>query len=101
QLLQTLLLGGWLLARQPGVVQAIAKAWKLSVVAGSMGAVASIAWFTAYAMRPAADVRTLGLVEVIFSYLVSRRVFRESLSRLEAAGLALVLVGLVGICMQW
>lgn len=101
QLLQTLLLGGWLLARQPGVVQAIAKAWKLSVVAGSMGAVASIAWFTAYAMRPAADVRTLGLVEVIFSYLVSRRVFRESLSRLEAAGLALVVVGLVGICAQW
>lgn len=101
QLLQTVLLGGWLLARQPGVVQAVARAWKLSVVAGSMGAVASIAWFTAYAMRPAADVRTLGLVEVIFSYLVSRRIFRESLSRLETAGLALVLVGLVGICLQW
>lgn len=100
QLLQTVLLGGWLLARQPGVAGAIARAWKLSVVAGSMGAIASIAWFTAYAMRPAADVRTLGLVEVLFSYLVSRRVFRESLSRTEAAGLALVLAGLVGICTQ-
>jgi drug/metabolite transporter (DMT)-like permease len=101
QLLQSLVLGGWLLARQPGVAGAIARAWRLSVVAGSMGALASIAWFTAYAMRPASDVRTLGLVEVLFSYLVSRRVFRESLSRTEGIGLALVLAGLVGIGAQW
>lgn len=101
QLLQSIVLGGWLLARQPGVAGAIARAWRLSVVAGSMGALASIAWFTAYAMRPASDVRTLGLVEVLFSYLVSRRMFRESLSRTEGIGLALVLAGLVGICAQW
>lgn len=101
QLLQSVVLGGWLLARQPGVAGAIARAWRLSVVAGSMGALASIAWFTAYAMRPASDVRTLGLVEVLFSYLVSRRMFRESLSRTEGIGLALVLAGLVGICAQW
>lgn len=101
QLLQSIVLGGWLLARQPGVAGAIARAWRLSVVAGSMGALASIAWFTAYAMRPASDVRTLGLVEVLFSYLVSRRMFRESLSRIEGIGLALVLAGLVGICAQW
>lgn len=101
QLLQSLVLGGWLLARQPGVAGAIARAWRLSVVAGSMGALASIAWFTAYAMRPASDVRTLGLVEVLFSYLVSRRMFRESLSRTEGIGLALVLAGLVGVCAQW
>ncbi len=101
QLLQTVVLGGWLLARQPGVAGAVAGAWRLSMVAGSMGAVASIAWFTAYAMRPATDVRTLGLVEVLFSYVVSRRVFRESLTRTEALGLALVVAGLVGICAQW
>ncbi|BEP92871.1 EamA family transporter [Acidovorax sp. A79] len=101
QLLQSVVLGGWLLARQPGVAGAIARAWRMSVVAGSMGAVASIAWFTAYAMRPASDVRTLGLVEVLFSYLVSRRVFRESLTRTEGVGLALVVAGLVGVCAQW
>lgn len=101
QLLQSVLLGGWLLARQPGVVQAIGRAWKLSVVAGTMGGIASIAWFTAYAVRPAADVRTLGLIEVVFSYLVSRQLFRERLSRVEKAGLLLVVAGLVGICLQW
>lgn len=101
QLLQSMVLGGWLLARQPGVAGAIARAWRMSMVAGSMGALASLAWFTAYAMRPASDVRTLGLVEVLFSYIVSRRVFRERLTRTEGVGLSLVVAGLVGICAQW
>ncbi|MEH3087221.1 MAG: EamA/RhaT family transporter [Xylophilus ampelinus] len=100
QLLQSLALGGWLAARQPGALAGLARSWRLSSVAGSMGALASIAWFTAYAMRPAAEVRTLGLVEVVFSYLVSRRVFGERLSRNEGLGLLLVLAGLVGICLQ-
>ncbi|MFE8645508.1 EamA/RhaT family transporter [Sphingomonas sp. NCPPB 2930] len=100
QLLQTLLLGGWLAVRQPAALGGVFRSWRLSALAGSMGALASLAWFTAYAMRPAAEVRTLGLVEVLFSYLVSRRVFRESLTRAETLGLALVGVGLVAICAQ-
>jgi drug/metabolite transporter (DMT)-like permease len=100
QLLQTVLLGGWLAARQPATLVRVATSWRLSSVAGSMGALASLAWFTASAMRPASDVRTLGLVEVVFSYLVSRRVFRESLTRAETLGLALVGVGLVLVCAQ-
>jgi drug/metabolite transporter (DMT)-like permease len=44
-----------------------------------------------------ANVRTLGLTELLFSLIVSQRVFRESLSRREMIGLVLVLIGLVGI----
>ncbi len=100
QLLQTLLMGGWLAWRDPPSLGVIFRAWKLSTVAGCMGALASIAWLTATALRPAADVRTLGLVEVIFSYLVSHRVFGERLSRREQAGMALVAIGLVAVCLQ-
>ncbi|MFT3718191.1 EamA/RhaT family transporter [Pseudorhodoferax sp.] len=100
QLLQSLLLGGWLLARNAQALRAIARVWRLSILAGAMGALASTGWFTAMAMRPAAEVRTLGLVEVLFSYLVSRRIFREKLRPAERWGLALVLLGLVGICLQ-
>ena len=64
-----------------------------------MGAAASLAWFTAYAMQSAASVRTLGMVEVVFSYIVSRKVFSESFSRAEKFGIALVLMGLVLICL--
>ncbi len=100
QLLQSFLLGGYLAWRQPGSLLAIARAWRLSTVAGTMGALASIGWLTAYAMRPAADVRTLGMVEVIFSFMVSHRLFKEKLSRPELVGLALVTVGLVVVCSQ-
>jgi drug/metabolite transporter (DMT)-like permease len=100
QLLQSVLLGGYLAVRSPQGLVAIAKAWRLSLMAGTMGAMASIGWFTAFALRPAADVRTLGLVEVLFSYLVSRKLFKEGLTRVEQVGLALVAAGLVGVCSQ-
>ena len=93
QILQTLLLGGWLLARDAQVVGKVLRAWRISLFAGFMGAAASAGWFTAFAIAPAAHVRTLGLVELIFSYAVSRRLFRERLSRLELAGMALLALG--------
>jgi drug/metabolite transporter (DMT)-like permease len=60
-----------------------------------MGAAASAGWFTAFALEPAAHVRTLGLVELVFSYAISRRLFRESFTRLERVGMALLVAGLV------
>lgn len=101
QALQTVLLGGWITWRQPGTMAAIGRAWRLSTVAGMMGAIASIGWMTATALRPAVDVRTLGLVEVLFSYLVSRRLFREQISRKELAGLLLVGAGVLVMSAQW
>ncbi len=76
QSIQTVVLGGWIAARHPATLGVIARAWRISLAAGCAGALASIGWFTAFALRPAADVRTLGLVEVIFSYAVSRRLLR-------------------------
>ncbi|WP_077003415.1 DMT family transporter [Variovorax sp. KK3] len=100
QAAQSLLLGGWLALRSPATMGAVARAWRVSLAAGLAGALASIAWFTAFALHSAAEVRTLGLVEVFFSYLVSRRLLREELSRREKIGLGLVLLGLVGLCLQ-
>ena len=42
-----------------------------------------------------AHVRTLGLIELLFALVVSRRVFRERLGRLELAGIGLLSLGLV------
>lgn len=95
QSLQTVLLGGWLAWRAPDALRATVSAWRISAIAGCMGALASIGWFTAFALTTAANVRTLGMVEVVFSYLVSRRLLREKLAPLEQGGLALVVVGLL------
>jgi uncharacterized membrane protein len=100
QVLQTALLGGWLLLRAPESLRATASAWRVSTLAGAAGALASIGWFTAFALTTAANVRTLGMVEVVFSYLVSRRLLREKLVRAEKRGLALVLMGLLALGLQ-
>jgi uncharacterized membrane protein len=100
QAVQTLLLGGWLAARAPASLRAIATAWRISAIAGLAGALASIGWFTAFALTSAANVRTLGMVEVVFSYLVSHRLLSERLTRPEQSGLILVLVGLLALCLQ-
>jgi len=101
QAVQSVLMLGWLLWRSPQTVRAVLTGWRVSLVAGLMGAVASIGWFTAFAMQSAAQVRTLGLVEVFFSYLVSRRIFQEqALSPRELTGLSLVMLGLIGICLS-
>jgi drug/metabolite transporter (DMT)-like permease len=97
QALQTVLLAGWLLARDAAVVVRVLKAWRVSLLAGFMGAAASAGWFTAFAIEPVAHVRTLGLVELVFSYAVSRKLFRERLSPVELAGMALLALGVAVI----
>lgn len=100
QCMQTLAMGAWFVWRDRSVLVRIAQAWRVSLLAGCMGSAASLAWFSAYALQSAASVRTLGMVEVVFSYLVSRRVLKEQLRRNEKWGIALMLVGIVVICTQ-
>ena len=97
QLVQTVLLGGWLAAREPAVIGKVARAWRRSLLAGFMGAAASAGWFTGFALEPAAHVRTLGLLELVFSYVISLKLFREKLTRLELAGMALLVVGVATV----
>jgi drug/metabolite transporter (DMT)-like permease len=100
QTVQSVLLGGWLAVRAPQALRALVTAWRVSLVAGASGALASLCWFTAFALTTAANVRTLGMVEVVFSYLVSRRVLREKLAPAEQAGLVLVVVGLLTLTLS-
>lgn len=100
QAAQTLLLGGCLALRSPASLRATVNAWRVSSIAGLAGALASIGWFTAFALTSAANVRTLGMVEVVFSYLVSRQYMQEHLSRDEKRGLLLVLAGIGTLCTQ-
>ena len=48
--IQVVLLGGWLLWRQRGIVAALLRVWRPSTAAGFMGAAASVGWFTAFAL---------------------------------------------------
>jgi drug/metabolite transporter (DMT)-like permease len=100
QSIQSVLLGGYLYVKQRDKLAAVLGAWRMSVLAGFMGAAASAGWFTAFAMRNAADVRALGLIEVFFSYALARRMFGERTSVLEGTGMALLTLGLAILCLQ-
>ena len=94
QLMQSVLLGAYLAARRREVLrQALRSTW-MAHAAGMLGAVATIGWLTAVSVRSASDVRTLALVEVLFSYVISRRLFKERLRGLELTGIVLLVVSL-------
>jgi len=91
--LQASLLGAWLLAFDRAALARSLAVWRQSLFAGFMGAFASQFWFLGFSLTSAANVRTLALVEVLFAQAVSRRVFGQRVSAREAAGMALVVVG--------
>jgi uncharacterized membrane protein len=91
--LQSVLLTVYLQLRDPQVLAAIVRAWRPSLVAGFMGALASQFWFLAFALATAASVRTLALVEVLFAQAISRFVFKQAMTTREAAGIVLIVIG--------
>ncbi len=91
--MQAALLSLYLRMREPAVLVAIAQAWRPSLLAGFMGALASQFWFLAFALTTAANVRTVGLVEVLFAQAVSHFVFAQRTTPREAGGIALIVAG--------
>ncbi len=91
--LQASLLALWLLAADRRTLASVASAWRPSLTAGLMGALASLGWFIAFALAEAAAVRTLALVELLFALILSRRLFRERAGVDEVVGLVLLSLG--------
>jgi drug/metabolite transporter (DMT)-like permease len=93
--MQAALLTAYLVVREPKVLRDIAAAWKPSLFAGFMGAFASEFWFLGFAITSAANVRTLGLVEVLFALGVTHFVFKQPTTNRELGGVVLVVLGVL------
>jgi drug/metabolite transporter (DMT)-like permease len=91
--LQTALLIAWLVLFNRAALTGSFRHWRSSLAAGFLGALASQFWFIGFALTSAANVRTLGLVEVPFAYGVSYVVFGHRATRREVIGIALVVAG--------
>lgn len=92
---QSVLLSIYLGLRDRATLAEIVRAWRPSLFAGFMGAVASQFWFLAFALATAASVRTLALVEVLFAQAISRFVFKQPISVREAVGIVVIVIGVV------
>jgi drug/metabolite transporter (DMT)-like permease len=93
--LQTAMLGGWVLAKEPGTLSRIVETWRSASQVGLLAALGSACWFTGFATAPVALVRVVGQVEVLFTLGFSRLMLRERIRSHEVLGLLLVTAGVV------
>lgn len=92
---QSLAMAAWMAWRDRAEIGRIARAWKLSLFTGAMGATASFGWFAAMTLQSAAVVKALAQVEMLFTFAATLLFFRERVTGREAAGCALITLGIV------
>lgn len=94
-IMQFVLLGGWILYTNKQCFSDIIKKWKACLAVGLTSALGSIGWFTAFALTNAAYVKTIGQVELLFSILVTHKIFKEHISKTEILGMLLVVGSII------
>lgn len=92
---QSLFLGGIIFARERETILKMFLHWKESVAVGIAGIIASIAWFTAFTMHDVAQVRAVGQIELVFTFLASVLFFKEKSSLIEVIGMSFILAGVI------
>jgi drug/metabolite transporter (DMT)-like permease len=93
--LQILMQGAFLAWREPNELRKAITTWRSSAWVGTLSALGSACWFTAFALAEVALVRSVGQVEIVFTLLFSRFYLKETLKPGDIAGLVLVVCGVV------
>jgi len=94
-LIQTVILLLYLLIKQPEQLDKIAKNYKLSTLVGLTSFLGSLSWFSAFSLANVAYVKTIGQIEILFSILITHKIFKERFSSLEIFGIILVVSSIV------
>ena len=84
--LQTVIMGVFMVWREPGEITRVLRHWRWAGPVGIAGALGSICWFTAFTIQNATYVRAVGQIELVFTFVASLVFFREKVSTLEVMG---------------
>jgi drug/metabolite transporter (DMT)-like permease len=93
--MQSVLHLAWVIARDRATLRAIVRSWRTSVQVGLLSALGSGCWYIGFAAAPAALVRIVGQVEVIFTIGFALFYLRDQVRWHEVAGLLLVAAGVI------
>ena len=96
-IMQTIIMGLYLLLREPGQMTAVFRHWKPAGAVGVAGFLGSVRWFTAFTLQNAGYVRAVGQVELIFTFIASIVFFKEKTNVMELTGIALILFAIIAI----
>ena len=99
-IVQCLMLGAWLALRDRAAFIGSLRIWRESMVAGFLGALATACWNTALSLTEAANVRTLGLIEMPVAGWFNHRVSGKPLSAREWTGTLVVMGGIALLMSQ-
>ncbi|WP_033075475.1 EamA family transporter [Sphingopyxis sp. MWB1] len=86
---------GWAAARDRATLIAVLRQYRPSAEIGLLSALGSACWYVGFAAAPAALVRIVGQVEVIFTIAFAHFYLRQPVRWHEAQGLALVATGVL------
>jgi len=95
--IQTFVHGGYLLARERPQVRLAFVHWRSSSVVGVLSVCGSACWAIALAMENAAKVRTLGQIELLFTFAVSYWWLNDRHTRAEFLASGLVMAGVLAV----
>ncbi len=95
--IQTLAMALWLGVRDRAELRAVWAARWVAVWVGLFSMAGSFCWFLAFSLQTAAYVKALGQVELILSLLASVLFFRETVTRREISGMALLGVSILSL----
>lgn len=95
--LQTLILGIWLLVREPGQMGATLRSWRTSAPVGIFSLLGSWCWFAAFSLQNAAYVFAVGQIELVFSLAVGALLFADRPTRRELLGMILLTCSVIGV----
>ncbi|PKP88376.1 MAG: EamA family transporter [Alphaproteobacteria bacterium HGW-Alphaproteobacteria-17] len=93
--MQSVLHLAWVIVRDRATLRAIIRSWRTSVQVGLLSALGSGCWYIGFAAAPAALVRIVGQVEVIFTIGFARFYLRDQVRWHEVTGLLLVAAGVI------
>jgi drug/metabolite transporter (DMT)-like permease len=92
---QSAIMLAWMAWKDRAEIGRVAKAWKLSLFTGFVGASASLGWFAAMTLQQAAVVKSLAQIEMLFTFAATVFFFKEKINRLEVAGCVLIVGGIL------
>ncbi|MGB3502717.1 MAG: DMT family transporter [Mesorhizobium sp.] len=97
---QTIVMVIWISWKDMSEFGRVAKAWKSSAVIGVTSVVGSACWFTAMALQQVAYVRSLGQIELIFTFAASIFLFKEKINAMEVIGCLLIVSGILTLLLM-
>jgi drug/metabolite transporter (DMT)-like permease len=98
--IQAVLHGGYLVAREPGQLTATFVHWRTSSIVGVLSVTGSACWAISLTLGNAAQVRTVGQVELIATFAIAKWWLHDQHSRQEYIASALVIAGVVLMLLQ-